>query len=95
MCGPFVKVDCLGFSRRIVVMCEMELAKVLRGELRASQHIDEGESVVHLYAVLLWDQCFRLPSPNASSLGSISISHRLMCLLLVLEWRYVTIPFVF
>lgn len=95
VCGSFVVVDCLGSSRRIVVMCEMELAKILREELTAAQRIDEGESKAHLYAILLWDQCFRLPSPNELALGSMSIPHRSMCLLLVHKCRYVTILFVF
>ncbi len=85
MCGSFVEADCLGSSRQIVVMYGMELAKILRRELTVAQRIDEGESKAHLYAIILWDQCFRFPSPNGSSLGSISIPHRLTCLHLVLE----------
>ena len=63
----------------------MELAKILRRELTAAQRIDDDASEAHLYAILLWDQCFRFPSPDGLSLGPISIPHRLICLLLVLD----------
>ncbi len=44
MCVSFVEVNYLRSSRRIVVMCKIELGKILRGDLTAAQRIVEGES---------------------------------------------------
>ena len=92
MRGSFLEVDSLVSSRLIAVMCKMGLAKMWRRELTAAQRIDEGASEAHLCAICLRDQRFRLLSPDGLPLGSISVPHRLMYLLL-LEFRRVTIAF--